>query len=122
VDLGTLAPGQDSEALAVNSRGQIVGWSGFPDALPRAFLWQEGVMLDLNGLIPANSGWLLMRATGINDEGQIVGEGFWNGLRRVFLLTPALTPGPAVGERDSLFGGSPNLSPPSPPTVPPDLP
>jgi probable HAF family extracellular repeat protein len=101
-DLGTLAPGQNSEALAVNSRGQIVGWSGFPDALPRAFLWDNGVMLDLNALIPADSGWFLLRATSINDEGQIVGEGLQDGLRRVFLLTPALTAAATFKERTPL--------------------
>ena len=30
-------------------------------------------MQDLNNLIPANSGWVLGQATGINDAGQIVG-------------------------------------------------
>ena len=31
--------------------------------------------LDLNSLLPPNSGWTLTSATGINDAGQIVGYG-----------------------------------------------
>jgi hypothetical protein len=45
-------------------------------------------MLDLNSLIPANSGWVLQFANGINDQGQIVGEGTLNGQAEGFLLTP----------------------------------
>ena len=45
-------------------------------------------MLDLNNLIPANSGWLLQQATAINDQGQIVGYGTLNGQSEAFLLTP----------------------------------
>jgi hypothetical protein len=32
-------------------------------------------MKDLNKLIPAGSGWVLITASGINASGQIVGEG-----------------------------------------------
>jgi probable HAF family extracellular repeat protein len=45
-------------------------------------------MLDLNNLIPANSGWLLQIANAINDQGQIVGQGTLNGQTEAFLLTP----------------------------------
>jgi probable HAF family extracellular repeat protein len=45
-------------------------------------------MLDLNNLIPANSGWFLQAANAINDKGQIVGEGTLNGQIEAFLLTP----------------------------------
>jgi hypothetical protein len=39
-----------------------------------AFLWENGVMLNLNGLIPSDSSVLLIQATAnaINDAGQIV--------------------------------------------------
>lgn len=40
----------------------------------RAFLWQNGVMTDLNTLIPLDSPLLLWEATGtINSRGQIAG-------------------------------------------------
>jgi probable HAF family extracellular repeat protein len=46
-------------------------------------------MLDLNKLIPPNSGWELDVANGINDAGEIVGYGTRNGTNlRAFLLTP----------------------------------
>ena len=82
-DLGTLPGDLSSQALGINAAGQVVGWSG-----SRAFLWQAGTMADLNGLIPHDFGWVLARATGINDAGQIVGSGLIDGQRRAFLLTP----------------------------------
>lgn len=45
-------------------------------------------MQDLNGLIPANSGWFLFSANSINNAGQIVGSGALNGQIHGFLLTP----------------------------------
>jgi len=44
---------------------------------------------DLNGLIPAGARWLLTEARDINDSGQIVGTGIFDGQVRAFLLTPA---------------------------------
>ena len=32
-------------------------------------------MIDLNTLLPSGSGWVLRRATGISEGGQIVGVG-----------------------------------------------
>ncbi|HVR37286.1 MAG TPA: Ig-like domain-containing protein, partial [Methylomirabilota bacterium] len=59
-----------------------------------AFLWQNGVMSDLNDLIPTHSGWELTAAESINDAGQIVGSGQFNGQTRAFLLTPVANPDP----------------------------
>ena len=53
------------------------------------FLFSGSLMYDLNNLIPAEFGWDLQQAFGINDAGQIVGIGVHNGLDRPFLLTPA---------------------------------
>ncbi len=82
-DLGELGGGY-STANAINNAGQVVGVS---DA--RAFLWEQGAMMDLNTLLPPGSAWTLTRADGINDAGQIVGQGWINGQRHAFLLTPA---------------------------------
>ncbi len=57
-----------------------------------AFLWQNGVMADLNDLIPTNSGWDLTEAASVNDAGQIVGTGQLQGQTRAFLLTPVSKP------------------------------
>lgn len=45
--------------------------------------------MDLNNLIPGNSGWELLEARAINDSSQIAGHGFHNGEFKAFLLTPA---------------------------------
>ena len=51
-DLGDLSGGEDhSEALGLNNRGQVVGWSAVSDGW-HAFLWQDGAMLDLGVLVP----------------------------------------------------------------------
>lgn len=89
-DLGTLG-GMDSYGWAINDWGQVVGssYTDSDDTIEHAFLFSRGRMFDLNNLIPADSGWDLMVAYGINDAGQIVGIGEHNGQSRPFLLTPA---------------------------------
>jgi probable HAF family extracellular repeat protein len=83
-NLGYL-PGQGwSSAFGINNKGQVIGWSGF-----LAFIWSaEKGMRNLNDLIPADSGWQLSLPTGINDCGQITGQGTINGQSHGFLLTP----------------------------------
>ncbi len=89
VDLGTLPDDESAQALGVNSLGQVVGITGSSSARRHAFLWQEGVgLLDLNDLIPSNSGWELIEARAINDAGQIVGSGRIGGETHAFLLDP----------------------------------
>ncbi len=62
---------------------------GYPNALSdHAFVYRGGKMQDLNNLIPKDAGWVLTDARGINDRGQIVGNGEHNGQERAFLLTP----------------------------------
>jgi len=81
-DLGTLSGASQSVAYGVNDLGLIVGTSG-----GHAFLDFWGSMMDLNTLIPPNSGWTVTEARGINDFGEIVGTGIHNGVQRGFLLT-----------------------------------
>ena len=99
VDLGTLGTGERSQATAVNAAGAIVGSSATTEELPvgeigqeHACLWEEGdrTPQDLNDLIAAGGGWVLERANGINDAGQIVGVGYLMGKPRAFLLEPAV--------------------------------
>ena len=56
----------------------------------RGFLWQNGVMTDLNTLTPPSSPLFILEAFAINDRGQIAGWGalLSNGQTRGFLLTP----------------------------------
>lgn len=44
--------------------------------------------VDLNTQIEPNSGWVLTQIKGINASGQMVGDGWLNGARGVFRLTP----------------------------------
>jgi probable HAF family extracellular repeat protein len=93
-DLGTLPGGIYSSAAAINDFGLLVGSSATTISYPYAFhamLWsQHSGMQDLNNLIPADSGWVLEAATGINIPGQVVGYGTINGQEHAFLLTPKL--------------------------------
>jgi probable HAF family extracellular repeat protein len=80
-DLGTLNLGGTiklSDANGINDAGDVVGWSG--DGLgiqSHAFYWPgSGGIKDLNSLVPANTGFAwLDNATGINNNGQIIGTG-----------------------------------------------
>ncbi len=81
--LGSLDPAHwRHEAMAINSQGQVVGTSG-----NRAFLWQDGMMRDLNTLTAA-PGVLLVEARDISDTGLIVGVALVGNNTRGFLLVP----------------------------------
>lgn len=86
-DLGTLG-GTFSDSAGINKHGQIVGVSTVAGGQQRAYIFHKGKMTDLNELIPADSGWTLVAATGINDAGEIIGNGLINGQTHGFLLTP----------------------------------
>jgi probable HAF family extracellular repeat protein len=92
IALPRILPGESfSWAYAINDAGQIVGHSGSgPQCCwrDRAVIWTGSVIADLNDLIPPDSGWVLTMATGINDAGQIVGQGTIGGQTHAFLLTP----------------------------------
>jgi probable HAF family extracellular repeat protein len=96
VDLGTLG-GSKSWAFGLNTKGQVVGNSWIATLDNTAFLWKDanrnghtdpGDMLDLNTLLPANSGWYLTQAYDINEKGQIVGNGTIGGEQHAYRLTP----------------------------------
>lgn len=90
-DLGTLG-GYNSFAKDINNSGTIVGLSQRSDGKDAAFVYENGHMTELNTLIPEYSGWMLSAAYGINDLGQIVGHGTYNGYSSAFLLTPVPEP------------------------------
>src|SRR5262249_7433376 len=78
VDLGTVPGDGCSWAWDLNSRDQVVGISlPFPCdfSVAHAFLWEDGAMVDLNSLISPPSNFTLVYATGINEAGEIVGNG-----------------------------------------------
>src|ERR1700751_3094482 len=89
-DLGTVAGDACSFAWGLNSKDQVVGIS-LPEpcdfSVARAFLWENGSMVDLNALIPPNSGLQLVYAEAINDAGEIVGIGVPPGISPVDVET-----------------------------------
>ncbi len=100
-DLGSLPDRPIGMPLGLNDADQVVGYCTTADEDRRATLFRKGaVPLDLNTLIPTNSGWVLFRAFAINDSGVIVGQGFRDDIefvQRAFMLTPAGScPPPAI--------------------------
>lgn len=86
----SLAPKAPSHPRAMNRCGAIVGSFGIFADYYRAFAWDTSSGFhDLNSLIPSGSGWKLQEATSINDHGEIVGWGIFNGEDYAgFLLVP----------------------------------
>ena len=85
IDLGTLG-GMSSYAYGINDQGEVVGYSKLSGTGETdAFLYENGVMIDLNRLIDA-PGWVLTQAYAINANGEIVGSGMLNGVEHAFLL------------------------------------
>lgn len=66
-DLGTLPSGGTTQAVAINTHGDIIGWSGSPR---RAFVWRNGRLHDL-GVGP--DGGAVSQAVAINARGDVVG-------------------------------------------------
>jgi len=93
VDLGTLGGGS-SQADSINNRGQIAGWSLDATGATRAFVYDDGVMLDVASLRGVGSalkfGSAVTLYTGINDSMQLLVRGTTgpDTLDAAYLLTP----------------------------------
>jgi probable HAF family extracellular repeat protein len=97
--------------MAISDHDEVVGMTARPDGQYVAFLWKNGVLSDLNTLLPGGTGWLLVRAWDIDGNGVIVGEGELNGEARAFMLAPSSTtsvPAPSVPAGVSFLGARPN--------------
>jgi len=91
IDLGVPAGFASSVADAINDDGVVVGAAsiGSYRGIMHAVIARDGTIIDLNRLIPGNSGsWVLQSANGISDAGIVVGTGTTNGIQHAFLLTP----------------------------------
>ncbi|MGY1490668.1 DUF3466 family protein [Methylobacillus pratensis] len=76
-DIGTLG-GNGSSSYGINNHGWVVGVSDIDAATnaTHAFLYsKETGILDLNDFLPKNSGWELLLAQAISDNGNIIGYG-----------------------------------------------
>jgi probable HAF family extracellular repeat protein len=90
-NLGTLPGDVSSLAKGINDKGQVVGQSCDADGNCRAFLWQNGVMTDLNTLVPGGgSTFFMFEAFAINSRGQFATIAFDanSGDCCAFLATP----------------------------------
>jgi probable HAF family extracellular repeat protein len=79
-------------AFEINDRGQMVGGScDVTNQICRGYIWQNGVMTDVNELLPPDSPLYVLLALAINDAGQIAGLAIdlGSGEPHAFLATPA---------------------------------
>jgi probable HAF family extracellular repeat protein len=111
-ELRPFADDTDSEALAINNDGDVIGLSyqrACSTCQRRAVIWRNGVAADLNAAIPPSSDWVLTEAVDIDNEGRVIGRGLRTGNPRFFLLEAEVPPQPPAIPPP----------PPTPPTVPP---
>ncbi len=95
--LGTLG-GSTSRANGINDLTQVVGSSSLADnSTEHAFLWADGALTDLNSLIDSESGWELTSALEINENGDIIGIGNFNGESRGFIAKAVPEPTSTLG-------------------------
>jgi probable HAF family extracellular repeat protein len=92
-NLGILPGDGAAFATGINNRGQVVGSTFNSSGWSRGFVWQDGVMTDLNTLIPEDSNLFIIAASNINERGQISGmatvmSGPDEGKIHAILLTP----------------------------------
>jgi probable HAF family extracellular repeat protein len=90
------ADSPETVAYDINDRGKAVGstWVRPKDScrecndfVPHAFVYENGVMTDLNTLLPSGSEWELVEAFAINNKGNIVGYGSIHGQFHAFMLS-----------------------------------
>ena len=99
-DLGTLSGDVASLSISINDGGSVVGASLDANFNPRAFVWEKGLMTDLNTLIAGDSPLYLLTGCSINSRGEITGLGLTStGEIHTYLATP--THGVATSESTS---------------------
>jgi probable HAF family extracellular repeat protein len=86
--IGSLG-GNGANFKAINESGQVVGESPSESGKVHAFLWEDGMMIDLNKFLPPGSGLVLLTATDINEASQIVGYGGTGSEFHGFLMSPS---------------------------------
>jgi hypothetical protein len=87
INITALPGGLRLLSAALNNKDQVVG---------NGFLYRNGTIQTLLSLIPAGIGWSNLNAIRINDVGQIVGQGTYNGQEVAFLMSPEAVPEPST--------------------------
>ena len=90
-NLGTLPGFLFSSAFEVNDRGVVVGrlWAGAGNV---GFIWYDGVMVDLNRLVPPEAGLEIIIASSISNQGKILCRAIKAGDSVGVILTPIQAP------------------------------
>jgi probable HAF family extracellular repeat protein len=101
-DLGTLSGDVASVGISLNDAGSVVGLSLDANFNPRAFLWEKGLMTDLNTLVAGDSPLYLVSGCSINSLGEITGLGL---TRTGEIHTYLATPTHGVGTSENLSPG-----------------
>ena len=130
-DLGTFG-GSMSSATSINNFGQVVGWSYLTgDSVQHAFLYDGGIMHDLNQIVPRrqipcpisgtseflqldNTNFIDGNSPAINDAGQIAANVICNGLPHAVRLDPiykASVQPPINGDGSSVFNAKRGVLP-----------
>jgi probable HAF family extracellular repeat protein len=88
-DLGTLSGDLASNGISINDESTVVGVSLDANFNPRAFLWEKGLMTDLNALVAGDSPLYLLTGCSINSRGKITGLGLTStGEIHTYLASP----------------------------------
>jgi probable HAF family extracellular repeat protein len=93
-NLGILPGDGAAFATGINNRGVVVGSTFNSQGWSRGFVWQDGVMTDLNTLVRSETNLFIIAASNVNERGQISGmatvlTGPDAGKIHAILLTPA---------------------------------
>jgi probable HAF family extracellular repeat protein len=89
-DIGTLGGDPCSNAFYINARGQVVGTTAdCHGTILHSFVWQNGTFTDLGAQVLPGSDFATIEPRGINDMGEIVGNGtLLNGDVHAVLMKP----------------------------------
>ena len=113
-EFSTISEFTTSVAYAINNANQIVGsaQSSVSASESSAFIYNVGdaALVNLNDMIPCDSGWFLALARDINESGHIVGTGTFEGEVRSFLLVPTADTTPTDCTQPEDNGGSSSSS------------
>ncbi len=77
IDLGVVPGDLCAEGMAINSKQQIVGFSNHEHCFPphaHGFLWENGVLFDLNQLISNPTTLTVIEGVRITERGEIAGN------------------------------------------------
>lgn len=85
---------EQGRSTLLNDAGQVVFDAFNADGSQVSYLWNNGNLVDISSLLPADIS--LLTVTGINDNGVLYGRALSNGAFGGFVLTPAAVPVPGA--------------------------